>query len=57
MNNQETKDFDKFIQEHIDVIKAITPINPTISKEDEWNDPEYDEYYEKMLKKRLNNNE
>lgn len=57
MNNQETKDFDKFIQEHIDIIKAITPINPTISKEDEWNDPEYDEYYEKMLKKRLNNNE
>ena len=28
----------------MDFIKKITPLNPTISKDDEWNDPIYDKY-------------
>lgn len=38
------KAFDKFIKDNKELINSITPLNPTISKDDEWNDPIYDDY-------------
>lgn len=37
-------DFAKFLEENSEFIKQNTPINPTISKDDEWNEPVYDNY-------------
>lgn len=34
--------FENFINSHIDRIMEITPKNPTIKTDDEWNDPSYD---------------
>lgn len=34
----------KIIHDHMDAICKTTPHNPTISKDDEWNDPIYDHY-------------
>jgi hypothetical protein len=36
--------FNAFISDNIELIKKITPVNPIITKDDEWNDPEYDAY-------------
>lgn len=51
MSRTETKDyetqmkeFNDFLRNNMDFIKQITPMNPTISKDDEWNDPIYDHY-------------
>lgn len=38
--------FNKFLKYNIEFIKQITPMNPTISKDDECNDPIYDNYDE-----------
>lgn len=38
------KEFNDFLRANMDFIKQITPINPTISKDDEWNNPIYDNY-------------
>ena len=38
--------FDSFLKTNMDKINAIVPKNPTISKDDEWRDPEYDVYEE-----------
>lgn len=38
--------FDSFLKSNIDKINAIVPKNPTISKDDEWRNPEYDVYEE-----------
>lgn len=35
---------DKLLSNNRDLINTITPFNPTISKDDEWNDPIYDNY-------------
>lgn len=37
-------EFKKFLHEHRDIIDRITEVNPVISKDDEWNDPIYDNY-------------
>lgn len=34
----------------VDTIKHLIPINPAISKDDEWNDPEYDKDYEEFCR-------
>lgn len=38
------EEFDAFLKANMDFIKKITPLNPTISKDDEWNDSIYDKY-------------
>lgn len=38
------EDFNKFIEENLGYILSITPHNPVITKDDEWNDPIYDNY-------------
>lgn len=38
------KDFTKFLEDNMSYILSITPQNPTISKDDEWNNPIYDHY-------------
>ncbi len=35
-------EFNEFLKANKDKIDAITPKNPTISKDDEWNDEKYD---------------
>lgn len=51
MNVTETKDyesqmkeFNDFIKNNMEFIKRITPMNPTISKDDEWRTDDYSEY-------------
>ena len=39
-----------FIKKHKKLIDKITPHNPSIPIDDEWNDPEYDEFYERKIK-------
>lgn len=41
MSNDE---FNQFINNNLDFILDITPKNPTIAKDDEWNEEIYDEY-------------
>lgn len=45
-NNYEVQmqEFNKFLKDNMSFIKQITPMNPTLSKDDEWNDPIYDHY-------------
>ena len=43
-NRISTEDFEKFLNENMGYILSITPHNPIISKDDEWNDPMYDNY-------------
>lgn len=38
------KEFNEFLKNNMEFIQKITPINPSISKDDEWNDPIYDHY-------------
>lgn len=38
------EDFNKFLEENMSYILSITPHNPVITKDDEWNDPIYDHY-------------
>lgn len=38
------EDFNKFLKENIEYIKSITPINPSISIDDEWRTDDYSEY-------------
>ena len=38
------KDFTKFLEDNMSYILSITPHNPIITKDDEWNDPIYDHY-------------
>lgn len=38
------REFNDFLKRNIEFIKRVTPTNPTISKDDEWNDPIYDDY-------------
>lgn len=38
------KEFNDFLKDNMDFIKQITPTNPIISKDDEWNNPIYDNY-------------
>lgn len=40
------EDFNKFLEENMSYILSITPHNPVITKDDEWNDPIYDVYDE-----------
>lgn len=40
------EDFNKFLEENMSYILSITPHNPVITKDDEWNDPIYDIYDE-----------
>lgn len=42
--NETMREFNEFLKANMDFIKQITPMNPTISKDDEWNDPIYDHY-------------
>ena len=43
--------FNKFLKDNMEFIKQITPMNPVISKDDEWNDHIYDNYDEIRNKK------
>lgn len=47
-NNYETKmqEFNKFLKDNMSFIKQITPMNPTISKDDEWRTDDYSKYDE-----------
>ncbi len=40
--------FDKILSENQDLINKITPFNPVISKDDEWNDPIYDSFAQRF---------
>ena len=37
-------EFNKFIETNLDLIMSITPKNPTVPVDDEWNDDIYDSY-------------
>lgn len=36
--------FNKFLKDNMEFIKQITPMNPTISKDDEWQTDDYSSY-------------
>lgn len=38
------QEFNDFLKNNMKFIKQIAPMNPTISRDDEWNDPIYDHY-------------
>lgn len=53
MSRTETKDyetqmkeFNDFLKDNMNFIKQITPMNPTISKDDEWRTDDYSKYDE-----------
>lgn len=39
-------EFNAFLKANMGFIKKITPLNPTISKDDEWRTDDYSEYDE-----------
>ena len=43
-NKITNEEFTKFLKSNMDYILSITPHNPTISSDDEWNDSIYDSY-------------
>ena len=47
-NNYEVQmqEFNKFLKDNMSFIKQITPMNPTLSKEDEWRTGDYSKYDE-----------
>lgn len=47
-NNYEVQmqEFNKFLKDNMSFIKQITPMNPTLSKEDEWRTDDYSKYDE-----------
>lgn len=36
--------FNKFLKDNMEFIKQITPMNPVISKDDEWRTDDYSSY-------------
>lgn len=46
------KEVDAFIDATTDFVLSMLPDNPVISKDDEWNNPEYDKDYENHLAKK-----
>lgn len=36
--------FNKFLKDNMEFIKQITPMNPAISKDDEWRTDDYSSY-------------
>lgn len=47
-NNYEVQmqEFNKFLKDNMSFIKQIIPMNPTLSKEDEWRTDDYSKYDE-----------
>lgn len=47
-NNYEVQmqEFNKFLKDNMSFIKQITPMNPTLSKDDEWRTDDYSKYDE-----------
>lgn len=38
------KEFNDFLKNNMDFIKQVIPMNPTISKDDEWRTDDYSKY-------------
>ena len=43
------KEFNNFLKNNIEFIKQVVPMNPTLTKNDEWRTGDYSEY-DKMRK-------
>lgn len=43
------KEFNSFLKNNIEFIKQVVPMNPTLTKNDEWRTGDYSEY-DKMRK-------
>lgn len=46
------KEVDAYIDATTDFVLSMLPDHPVISKDDEWNNPEYDKDYENHLAKK-----
>lgn len=44
------KQFEKTVESSLDGIQDLVPLNPAITKDDEWADPAYDHDYEEFCK-------
>lgn len=54
----ELEDFNKYIKEHEDWFNKNVPVNPIISKDDEWYyEDEWDEDYKQTIKGERGQNE